>query len=386
MRSRFVVPALFVGLFLGSAARADDAKAAHPDDAKGGYYPLEMGTRWSYTLTTPNGKKDLTAEDERTEKLGNDTCTVVITKDSDGTQIGAEDIVERPDGVYRAGYGGTQVNPPFLILKLPAEKGLSWKNSSTALGAQITASFTIDDASEDVTVPAGSFKCIVTSTDDLSGNGQRIGSLKTYYAKGVGIVKQVSTLNGTPITLELTKFEAPADYFPLKLGTRLTYSVTASEKKVTVEAARTEKQGDETCTVFITKDSSGSQLGVEGFARRSDGIYRTSFAGSPVTPPFLLLQLPAKKGASWKAECTSKAGNLSATFTIEETDKEVTVPAGTFKCVVVSTDDLTRDGQKMSARSYYANGVGLVKKTQTLASGSTITLELLKVEETGDLK
>jgi hypothetical protein len=387
MRSRSILPVLSI-LTLLSILSLLAARPASADDGPA-YYPLAIGTRWSYTVTAPKQKMSLTMEATKTEKVGDDPCTVVTTRNADGSLVGDEDIVVRPDGIYRASYAGAQLVPPFCILKFPVTKGETWKTASSCAGEKLAATVTVDAVDQEVTVPAGTFKCVVTSTNDITQNGQNIGALTISFAKDVGMVKEVWSMNGLASTIELTSFEAgPNDYYPLKIGTRASYSLTVpdSRKAVTAEATRTEKQGDETCTVLVTRDQDGKQLASEDILFRSDGIYEAALGDAPFEPPVRILELPVKKGLSWKVASKTKAGKLEGTFTIDEVDQEVTVPAGKFSCVVVSSLDLVENGQRLTRKTYFAKGVGLVKKVQVAADGTTMTQELTKLRPAAEAR
>ena len=60
---------------------------------------------------------------------------------------------------------------------------------------------------DEVKVPAGTFRNVVTSSsDNLDSNGQKIG-LTYYFAKDVGIVKQTVVTEGLNVIMELDRFE-----------------------------------------------------------------------------------------------------------------------------------------------------------------------------------
>lgn len=55
-------------------------------------------------------------------------------------------------------------------------------------------------------VPAGKYANVITSgSEDLDANGQKVG-FTYYFAKGVGMVKQVIDLGGQKVTTEPEKF------------------------------------------------------------------------------------------------------------------------------------------------------------------------------------
>jgi hypothetical protein len=93
-----------------------------------------------------------------------------------------------------------------LFFKLPPKKDQSWNVDSKAGGASIKGTFK-DAGEEDVKVPAGSYKAVVVASQDLEANGVKM-SITYYFAKDVGMVKQVVEIAGQKVIVELEKYEA----------------------------------------------------------------------------------------------------------------------------------------------------------------------------------
>ena len=55
-------------------------------------------------------------------------------------------------------------------------------------------------------VPAGTYKDVYMTTGECDANGVKM-SFTYYFAKDVGMIKQVTKLPGQVVTLELEKFE-----------------------------------------------------------------------------------------------------------------------------------------------------------------------------------
>lgn len=170
-------------------------------------------------------------------------------------------------------------------------------------------------------------------------------------------------------------------YYPLRVGTAWHYK--AGEVKITVRVAKHEKVGDVLCArLETTRD--GKVVGSEHLSVTSDGVYRhdltqTDASGKSVThtpkPPIRVLQLPPKKGDTWKVDTNIARGS----FTVEE--REAKVPAGTYKCLCVLSKDLEVNGFKPSITSYYAKDVGMVK--QVIQEGSSTSEIVLEKFEAG---
>ena len=94
-----------------------------------------------------------------------------------------------------------------------------------------------------------------------------------------------------------------SDLFPLKKGSKWVYKV--ADQEVTVEVVGTEKVGNDDFIKVDTKVG-GQVKASELYSVKADGIYRAKVKDDKVEPPVKILQLPAKKGDSWKID--SKVG------------------------------------------------------------------------------
>ncbi|KPU43651.1 hypothetical protein OXPF_30930 [Oxobacter pfennigii] len=83
----------------------------------------------------------------------------------------------------------------------------------------------------------------------------------------------------------------------------------------------------------------------------------------------VILKEPIAVGTEWTV-------NDGATRKITAVDMDVTVPAGSYKCVEITTDN-----KDSIDKSYYAPGIGLVKTEFTSKEGNyLVTSELEKIE------
>jgi hypothetical protein len=200
-RLLLVCPVLF-----GSAA----ALAARDDLAERPYYPLQVGTTWHYKA----GDREFTIRVAKHERVGDTLCALLeVTRD--GKVTASEHLAVSIDGVYRHdqtkigkdGKESTQtLKPPLLVLRLPPKKGEKWQVESQADGETCRGTYQIA-GEEEVKVPAGTYKAVRVASQDLE-----IGGIKpvvtTYFAPGVGMVKQVIQVGNVKTEFELTKFEA----------------------------------------------------------------------------------------------------------------------------------------------------------------------------------
>jgi hypothetical protein len=198
IRVLLLVPCLLAG---AAGLRAEDKLAQTP------YYPLQVGTTWHYRA----GDSKFSVQVAKHEKVGDTLCARVEVK-RDGKVVAWQHLAVTDDGVYRhdltetsSGKEVTQTyKPPILVLKLPPKKGDSWKVDSKAGSDTFRGAFKIDE--EEVKVSAGSYKAVRVSSQDLEVKGLK-PVITTWYASGVGMVKQTIQEGNATGEIELEKFE-----------------------------------------------------------------------------------------------------------------------------------------------------------------------------------
>lgn len=183
------------------------------------YYPLKVGTTWHYRA----GDSKFSIRVARHEKVGETLCALLETI-RDGKVVGSEHLAVSGDGVYRHDLTSPQfqsdpndkakkaklsvkqmLKPPILILKLPPKNGDSWKIDSKGDGKSFRGSFEV--AEQEITVPAGTYKTFRVASQDLEVNSLK-PNITTYFAQGVGMVKQIIEMGNDKIEIELEKFKA----------------------------------------------------------------------------------------------------------------------------------------------------------------------------------
>jgi hypothetical protein len=175
------------------------------------YYPLQVGNTWTYRVG-PEHRYQLKVT--KHEKVGDVVCAR-IEMFVEGNPKSFELVGVTEDGVARYAFENKRLDPPFRFLKLPPKKGETWEVSSAlgktdkSAGEVIKATFKAGE--EKVEVPAGKYDAITASTDDLVAAGDQMG-VTYYFAKDVGLVKEVIEVAGQKVVHELEKFEpAKAD-------------------------------------------------------------------------------------------------------------------------------------------------------------------------------
>jgi hypothetical protein len=186
-------------LVLAASCAAPRAQEKGPDKGPDSpYYPLRPGAQWTYR----SGEQKVMLRVTKLEKVGDALCAVLETKRGDGLPI-TEHLGVRKDGLYRFKALTFPLEPPLCVLKLPPQKGASWTLDSR-LGADVVKGTSTLDEME-ITVPFGKVNALVVKTE-LPRGDQKF-TITTYFARGVGMVKQTQNLGGKEITLELETFE-----------------------------------------------------------------------------------------------------------------------------------------------------------------------------------
>jgi hypothetical protein len=171
------------------------------------YYPLQVGNTWRYKI----GENKFRLRVTRHEKVGDVLCARVEMMRNDKV-VATEHFAVTSDGVYRQDLEDLQgekhtvqtPKPPILVLKLPPKAGDTWKVDSRSEGRNFRGAFKIGEA--EVKVPAGSYKAITVTSQDLEVNALR-PTITTYFASGVGMVKQTIEEGPGKIEIELEQFE-----------------------------------------------------------------------------------------------------------------------------------------------------------------------------------
>ncbi len=163
------------------------------------YYPLKLGSKWTYKA----GDKTIVLHLKEFEDVDGVKCAVMETSTEGQGKKFTEHVAVKKDGVYRFKAQGLKIDPPLLFLKLPAKDGNKWKIKSKMGDTLLEGTGKSSQAK--ATVPAGVFKCIV-STVTVSQDLQSF-STKFLFARDIGIVKQQVNFGNTEVIIELQKYE-----------------------------------------------------------------------------------------------------------------------------------------------------------------------------------
>ena len=156
------------------------------------------------------------------------------------------------------------------------------------------------------------------------------------------------------------------------------YKVSGQEDRFTIKVVALEKVGDYEC-YRLEATLRDKPVGTEHLLSAKNGIFRVRTDRDDVIPPVCILQIPAKKGSSWKGDYKLGGKAASAGFTVDT--EAITVPAGKFNAVSVQAE-LNEPTGRVRTTLWFVENVGVVK--QTLEEGKrTLTLELEKFTKAG---
>ena len=156
-----------------------------------------------------------------------------------------------------------------------------------------------------------------------------------------------------PVPQHLMK--SPTYYFPTKVGTKLEYEEPGRQLTMIVTAVA-DRGGAKVVSVGrLGNDDSVSPLMT--LCVTGSGLYRVERGGQKLETPETWLQLPAEIDRSWEypVGLPSLSPRPVARNTVSGSE-EITVPAGTFRCIRVRHVENGR-----TTLCWYAPDVGLVK-------------------------
>jgi hypothetical protein len=184
--------------------------AAHAQMAETPYYPLKIGTKWTYKIGETHFTLTVTKHEEVESEGGKkQLCARIEMAGNDGKVQAVEHVAVKEDGVYRYMFENKKAEPPVKFLKLPPMKGDTWDVTAKIGAEKLSGTFKIGEVADDVKVPAGTYKkenVVTSGSDNLDANGQKI-SFTYYFAKDVGMIKQTIKIMTQEVIIELEKYE-----------------------------------------------------------------------------------------------------------------------------------------------------------------------------------
>lgn len=189
---------------------------------------------------------------------------------------------------------------------------------------------------------------------------------------------------------------AEASVYPLKIGTRWVYRVTANDEELdkktsyqqtdTIVGVFDFRSGRFSCKASASPEATynlwlrNAELGVEDVGVAWDeGLER------PIAPvrPSLFIKYPAKLNETY-ISMASPEGVAEERATVVSIDTEVKVPAGTYRCLEYRFEEI--DSKKKLMTLFVSPGVGIVKEeAYDYENGKLVqVMELLRFKNSED--
>ena len=193
MRTTGIVAALLLALSLFTPGQG------WGDELSESYFPLKEGMRWEYNVISDQGatKKLLITNLAPREVSG---AKVTPRKWELGGSTFIELMKQDETGVYRYAEQKGEQAPPSLItpmechLRFPIAEGSSWNMAAKLGNSTVNVSLTIESLSDEVKVPAGTFKdCVKVKQVGENDAGTSVMGYE-WYAPKVGVVKSLVTI------------------------------------------------------------------------------------------------------------------------------------------------------------------------------------------------
>jgi hypothetical protein len=166
-------------------------------------------------------------------------------------------------------------------------------------------------------------------------------------------------------------------YFPTKPNTVWKYK--AGDQIVEVKVAdKTVKYNNEDCVKLETWVG-GKEVASELYALRADGVYRVKVKDDKIDPAIKVLQLPVKKGDSWKFNSKVGTQTVSGEFKIKDDKEKIKIGDKEYETVAVEGNELDVAGAKTTVKLWLHKGSGIVKLNYKIADAET-TLEMTEVK------
>lgn len=189
-----VILLLGTGLFMAFSAEPADDMA---------YFPLETGNQWAYMSSYFDDTKF--REDLIVDKPANGTLRLMVFNNAN--PVAEIQFKRDKEGLSKikeiSGAGVAEYKPAQLSLASKVKVGASWKWQSADGKGKYTSK--VRDGGK-VTVPAGTFDTIVVYTEGVSESGEAYVD-ETWYAKGIGYVKSIVTIEKKKKVDELVEYK-----------------------------------------------------------------------------------------------------------------------------------------------------------------------------------
>jgi len=168
--------------------------------------------------------------------------------------------------------------------------------------------------------------------------------------------------------------EKTTEYYPLKEGSKWTYTVMGSQ--ITMKVGKQEKVGEVMCWKIATIVND-KEVASEHISVTDDGIYRNQLNTQKPDAPVCFLKLPPKKDAKWEVNTKIQGQVIKGTFIVR--DEKIKAGGKDYDTFVSEGKDIDINGKLTTIKYWFAKDVGIVKLSFTMDGQETV-LELEKYE------
>lgn len=370
---------------------------AQPNDL----FPLQQGWTWRYNFVQQAGKGATLPGADASGRITSNVTMTVVGQDDAGAHIEIRRGNEAEPPVAeewwrctdkglvspRRKYQGElwTFDPPQLLLALPLENGKRW--TYTPSDSSFTQSCLMWGPLEVRSAPEGRLGWVVLTQQSIPPQDVTV---ERHFVPGFGMTHEViiQAVNGSLLSrqqMTLSGATAPSgaaaaappssdaadavDYFPVAQGMVWTYEATGgAAQEISKAVTGMETVGGRDCFVIRDEGMSGF-LATMHVWRGADAVHLLKARFE--LQPLVWLKLPLRAGDAWTSELITTSGQRGGTMKFTVVGQEdVQTPSGAYKAMRVDVVGET-EGPTLNMSMWLAPGVGEVKRTTRLDSGSS---------------
>ncbi|MBI5706629.1 MAG: hypothetical protein HZC36_06530 [Armatimonadetes bacterium] len=199
----------WLGLGLAALSLGATASPVGPN-----YWPFKKGNSWTFVTLAQGQRMEQVVTCIESSSSGGAT-TSKLDYQMAGRSTQQEIYRTDAKGLWRVASGANAssvIKPSFPVIQFPLKNGKTWtwKGQISVMGRTLQGSAKMKASGpENVAGISGSFRAWKVHVDlTVSAQGQSMSIVNDYwFAEGVGLVRQVATVNGMVIDGTLSKFK-----------------------------------------------------------------------------------------------------------------------------------------------------------------------------------
>jgi hypothetical protein len=200
---RLTLAALFVLAFAAGGFTQEKKEEKKPTNL----LPLAKGTKWELAVSAGGMEVDAVLEvTEVNEPEKGKPARAVMFTTVGGQKADSATYSADEKGVYQHTLGATKLETPTVAIHYPVKPGNKWSHKVDLGGTPGTLELEQLEP-EEVKVPSGKYTAYPVKML-IKADGKTVVTSTSWYAEGVGAVKNETVANGLTIKMELKKFTA----------------------------------------------------------------------------------------------------------------------------------------------------------------------------------